>query len=246
MTSDRPCRQATGRPLDLGQDLDPGPDPLDDRRPDEHGVHRRLVEAGDVEVGLERVDLAPEGVAAHGDVDGPEASAGRRGRRAPRGRAGSSRRRCRARACLARAARPAGRTARWRRAASTSSSTRRPGGPGRRRRRGQRACAPRRASTPSRVSACDVQRRPRPAGRARRRGPCTWGLRSLGGHGPADAASAGPLTSRGRRAWCRACRSRGRAWPHRGPGSPWRGCRRRGSWWWPRRWPWPEWRGRRS
>src|SRR5262249_46690922 len=57
--------------VDLGEHLDVGPDLLDPRRADEDGA-QRTVEAGDVEVGLERRDLAAEGVAPDGDVDEAE------------------------------------------------------------------------------------------------------------------------------------------------------------------------------
>ena len=74
-TSTGPWRQSTGWPSTRGEHLDVGADPLDDGRPDEHGVERmRPASRVDVEVGLEAVDLAAEGVAAHGDVDGAEAA----------------------------------------------------------------------------------------------------------------------------------------------------------------------------
>ena len=50
-----------------------GPTDLDPRRPDEHAVER-LVEAVDVEVGLEAVELAAVAVAPDGDVEGAEAA----------------------------------------------------------------------------------------------------------------------------------------------------------------------------
>jgi len=43
-------------------------DVLDPWRADEHGMHRLPADPGDREVGLERVDLAAEGVAPHRDV----------------------------------------------------------------------------------------------------------------------------------------------------------------------------------
>ena len=46
-----------------------GPDALDDRRPDEHGVHRLVAEQRHHELRLERVELAPERVALDGDVE---------------------------------------------------------------------------------------------------------------------------------------------------------------------------------
>ena len=54
-----------------GQDLHSGSYPFDHGRPDEHGVER-VAQAFHVQIGLEGVDLAPEGVAAHIDVDDPE------------------------------------------------------------------------------------------------------------------------------------------------------------------------------
>ncbi len=72
----------------------------------------------------------------------------------------------------------------------------------RRHRPGRRACAPR----PRRHRARAARRRggrTRPAGR---------------GHRPSAGRPHRRFTSRGRRAWCRGRRSRGRASPHRGPG----------------------------
>src|SRR5262245_59048602 len=60
-----------GPALDLGEHLDARPDLLDPRRADEHGAEW-LVLAGDVEVGLERGDLAAEGIAPHAHVDEAE------------------------------------------------------------------------------------------------------------------------------------------------------------------------------
>src|SRR2546423_8647534 len=54
-----------------GQHLDLRPRLLDPRRADEDAV-QRLVLAGEVEVGLEALDLAPVGVPTHRDVDEPE------------------------------------------------------------------------------------------------------------------------------------------------------------------------------
>ena len=229
-----PGGSSTGSAVDLGQDLDAVADPLDDGRPDEHGVERRAVEPGDVEVGLERVDLAPEGVAPHVDVDGAEARAGRGDRRGPRRPAGS----CPAQ--VPNAGSPLGQPlgqrleqAVWPPAASTWWSTRRPAAPGRRPRRGRPGCGPRRRRRPSRVE--------RPA-RARH-APCSARTPTVGPRwpdagfdlaGPApggsldrEVATTTALTSPGRRAWCRACRSRGRAWPRPARGSPWPGCRGR-------------------
>ncbi len=52
-----------------GQDVHTGPDPLDPRRADEHRADRIAVDAGEVEVGLERVHLTSEGVAPHRHVE---------------------------------------------------------------------------------------------------------------------------------------------------------------------------------
>src|SRR5215831_3185767 len=57
--------------VDLGEHLDVGPDLLDPGRADEDGAQRPAL-AGKLEIGLERGDLAPEGVAAHRDVDEAE------------------------------------------------------------------------------------------------------------------------------------------------------------------------------
>src|SRR5436190_2088272 len=57
--------------VDLGQHLDLGPDVLDPRSADEDGAQRAAL-AGKLEVGLERGDLAPEGVPPHRDVDEAE------------------------------------------------------------------------------------------------------------------------------------------------------------------------------
>ena len=57
-------------PVVLGQHLDAGPDLLDPRRADEDGLDP--LAAGELEVGLERGDLAAEGVPAHREVDEAE------------------------------------------------------------------------------------------------------------------------------------------------------------------------------
>src|SRR3546814_16405950 len=59
---------------DRREHLDAGPRALDEGSPDEHGSERIAVDPVDLEVGLERVDLAAEGVATHRDVDGAEAA----------------------------------------------------------------------------------------------------------------------------------------------------------------------------
>ena len=71
---EHPSRSAQHGPaVDLGEDLDALTDGLDDGRPDEHGMEGPASEAGDVEVGLEGLPLAAEGVAPHDEVDGAEA-----------------------------------------------------------------------------------------------------------------------------------------------------------------------------
>src|SRR3546814_5496584 len=60
--------------IDRREHLDAGPRALDEGSPDEHGSERIAVDPVDLEVGLERVDLAAEGVATHRDVDGAEAA----------------------------------------------------------------------------------------------------------------------------------------------------------------------------
>ena len=54
-----------------GEDLDAGPGPFDQRGPDEDSVEW-VVDTDDVEIGLERIDLATEGVAPDANVDGGE------------------------------------------------------------------------------------------------------------------------------------------------------------------------------
>src|SRR6516225_8767159 len=48
--------------VETGQDVDPGPGHIDDRCPDEDAVHRPLAEHRYVDLRLERVELATEGV----------------------------------------------------------------------------------------------------------------------------------------------------------------------------------------
>ena len=129
---------------DARQHLDVRPGLLDPRRADEDAVHR-AVDAVEVEVALERVDLAPERVAPHGDVEARRRSPGRRCRPRSGRRAGSSRRRCRStgmpawiRSGAARSARTCGPAWPW-------WSTRRRGGPARRRRRARSGGGPARA-----------------------------------------------------------------------------------------------------
>ena len=55
--------------IESGEDVDVGPDALDDRRADEDGVDRRVAQDGHRSVGLEGVQLAPEGVALDGHVE---------------------------------------------------------------------------------------------------------------------------------------------------------------------------------
>ncbi|MCO5556195.1 hypothetical protein L7F22_009739 [Adiantum nelumboides] len=57
---------------DRGEHLDVTAGLLDPRRPDEHRVHRVAGETGELQVGLEGVDLPAEGVAPHDDVEPAE------------------------------------------------------------------------------------------------------------------------------------------------------------------------------
>src|ERR1700722_13681922 len=66
-----PLPRGHGMALERGEHLDPGADILDPRRPDEHCPQRRA-QPRELEIGLERGDLATERVAAHRDVDEPE------------------------------------------------------------------------------------------------------------------------------------------------------------------------------
>ncbi len=59
----RPCRAATARPSDLGEDLDGRAVLGDPGRADEDAAHRRALESPELHVGLEAVELAAEGVA---------------------------------------------------------------------------------------------------------------------------------------------------------------------------------------
>ena len=56
-----------------GEHAHAGPDLLDEGGPDEHRVHRAALDPLDVEVGLEGLELAAEGVPAHRQVDCAEA-----------------------------------------------------------------------------------------------------------------------------------------------------------------------------
>src|SRR3954453_8558422 len=67
---DDPTRGRSG--LDLGEDVHRRRDLLDPRRPDEHRPHELAVDALEGQVLLEALDLAPEGVPAHGHVDAAE------------------------------------------------------------------------------------------------------------------------------------------------------------------------------
>ena len=51
------------------QHVDRVTDPLDERGPDEHGVHGRVAQHGHLDVGLERIELPAEGVALDGHVE---------------------------------------------------------------------------------------------------------------------------------------------------------------------------------
>ena len=98
-THTAPDRHSTGPAVVLGEHLDVRPDPLDDRRADEHA---REGAAGacpaTVERRLERLALAAVAVAADGDVDHAERRLVGAAVDAPRARAGSARRTYRARA----------------------------------------------------------------------------------------------------------------------------------------------------
>jgi hypothetical protein len=80
-------------PVDLGQDLDARAVLRDPGRADENGVHRTALYAGDVEVGLEGVQLTAEGVSQREDIEDPKmlavendhARAGSEDRQAARG-----------------------------------------------------------------------------------------------------------------------------------------------------------------
>ncbi len=65
---DRSLAAQDGRAVDRGQHLHVVADPLDRRGPDEHGVEG-VIEAVDVDVGLETVDLGAVGVAQHPHVE---------------------------------------------------------------------------------------------------------------------------------------------------------------------------------
>ena len=73
VTSRCPCRAATMPwPSICASTLTSGPDRVDQRRPDEQRVHRAAFDLRDVEVGLEAVYLAAEGIALHLDVHQPQ------------------------------------------------------------------------------------------------------------------------------------------------------------------------------
>src|SRR3546814_19817509 len=62
--------------IDRREHLDAGPRALDEGSPDEHGAERIAVDPVDLEVGLERFDLAADGVAPHRALDGANAELG--------------------------------------------------------------------------------------------------------------------------------------------------------------------------
>ena len=68
---DRALPHHDGMLVNLGQDLDVVADGLDPRSPDEHCPDRRI-QAGDVQFGLERLNLAPESVAGDHGIEHPE------------------------------------------------------------------------------------------------------------------------------------------------------------------------------
>src|SRR5258706_4378402 len=55
--------------VEAGEDVDVRPGPLDDRRPDEDAVDRLIAKHGNGQVGLERIELTPEGVALDGHIE---------------------------------------------------------------------------------------------------------------------------------------------------------------------------------
>ncbi len=112
--------------LHAAEHLDGRADLLDPRGADEDRVHRPAY-AGHGEVALERVDLAPEGVAPHRDVEPAEGLLVGDAVEHPVGEQDHARRRCRTPACRRRSASAAARTARTFGPASPSWSTPRPG-----------------------------------------------------------------------------------------------------------------------
>ena len=77
MTSMLACRAATTWPSTSASTSQRRPVLVDPRRADEHGADRAAVHAGDVEVGLERPDLAAERVAPAGVVGDVRGARGR-------------------------------------------------------------------------------------------------------------------------------------------------------------------------
>ena len=233
----RPWRSSTGTPSCAAQHLDAGADALDQRGPDEHGVER-VVEPGDVEVGLEAVDLAAVAVAAHGDVDGAEAAlvgpaVEDLGGQQDHPGAGAEHRHAVGEA-LGRAARTGPivvEQLRHRRRLAAGHHQRVDAG------RARPGCAPRGARRRAPASALRRGRGTRPAAPAPRCASPTWGLR--GRRGTSSPAPLGVAlvdlvhADAGHR--------RAEAAADLG-----QDVRRRGSGWWPRRWPWPAATGRRS
>ena len=203
-----------------------GADPLDAGGPDEHGVERarrgrrrrgrpRTSRPGGRSA-LRRTAMSMRAEAAL--VGPPVEHLG--------GQQDHARRRCRSTGRPS-AERSAERVeqARLTRAASTWWSTRRPGSRARRARRGRPACGPRRRRAPSVSQDAARARRTRPAAPARRRpaGPSHLAASPVRRHGRAHQPRSASLHVERRR-------SRGRAWPRRGPCSPWPGCRRSRKW----------------
>jgi hypothetical protein len=197
-----------------------------------HGARMKTACSGDLvavdgEVGLEGVDLAAEGVAAHGDVDAPRLRwSGRPSRTSRASRIIPAQ--------VPRAGRPSARP--------LAQRLPQPAGVEQLGHRGGLATGEdQRVDAGELGGRADLDRRgaERGQGRRRVRADAPWRART-----PTLAPAV--LTNPGRRRWSPACRPRGRAWRRPGPGTPWRGSPRRGSAWWPRRWPWPGGPGRRT
>ena len=67
--ADRYDSTVGGAAVDLREHLDPLAGGLHPGGADEDRVHRPTVDPGEVDVGLERIDLASEGIAAYDDVE---------------------------------------------------------------------------------------------------------------------------------------------------------------------------------
>jgi hypothetical protein len=62
----------SGAGRERSEDLHPRSHRLDPRCPDEHGVQRSTSQRGDIQLALERLELASEAVASHGEIDRSE------------------------------------------------------------------------------------------------------------------------------------------------------------------------------